>query len=156
MENLTFKYDTMHIGTDQYEIRCFKRKPFFKVMFDIFVTKTSFALCVIPFFMLLMYLANIPLRISYIMPFIVPFFFFVIMTYHEQHKNVNIAIDDVQKMHITENGKILKILYSTAGRQRIKIVDMPDKESEYQYLITQMNERHLFISKNIQNMPREV
>jgi hypothetical protein len=133
----------MYVLKDRYEFKRFKRKPFFRIIYDIFITKLSFSILVVPFFVLIMHLMHVPFRKEYIAGFIFPFFFYIIMTYYEQHKNCTILIDNIRKSDMSRNKKLLRIKYKDDRRLRIKIVDMPT-DSTSQYIISQLNGRNFF------------
>jgi hypothetical protein len=150
MDELKFKYDVMYLAENRCELKRVKRKPFLKILADMFIVKASFAFCIIPFFALLLFLIGVPLKFNNaIAPFIVPLFFFPIMSYYEQHKNVNILTDNIRKIYMTKNGQIMKIEYAVPNsqwnRMRIMAIDLPDNEHERQYIINQLNERNLFV-----------
>jgi hypothetical protein len=135
---------------DRFEFKRFKRKPFFRVLYDTFITKLSFSILTVPFFVLVMHLMHVPYRKEHIAGLIVPIFFFIILTYYEQHKNATILIDNIRKLDMSRDKRILRIKYKENKRLRIKIVDMPNTDSASLYIIGQLNNRNLFIEDNSQ------
>jgi Co/Zn/Cd efflux system component len=139
----------MYLAKDRCELKRVKRKPFLKILSDIFINKTNFfALCFfILYYVLLRFLIGTPFEIEWIIiSSIIAFLVFTIMKYYERHMTVTVLTDNIKKMYVNKSRKILRIKYiDFIGRMRIMAIDMPDNEHEQQYLINQLNERNLFV-----------
>jgi hypothetical protein len=147
MDKLTFKYDIMHLFNDRCEFKYFKKKPFFEKLVDIFVSKLSYVIFIIPFFVLILHSIHVPIEIMHIFILIIPFFLFAIMTYYEQHKDVSILISDIRKLYVSRNRKTLRIVYKDGKFLRIKTVDLPDGDAN-QYIVNKLNEANLSVENN--------
>jgi hypothetical protein len=148
MSELVFKYDVMYVYDDRYEFKRIKKKPFFKILSDIFLSKTSYAFLIIPVYMLIMYPITGEIETRHIPPVIFVFLFFAITRYYEQHKkNVTVLISDIQELCISKDKKTMRLEYKDNDneRYRLKIVDMPDTNSARQNIVSQLNKIHAFV-----------
>jgi hypothetical protein len=94
-----------------------------------------------------MFLLNAPFSAGMMMPPVLVFFFSPIVSYFEQHNNMNIFKDKIKKIDVNKSGKVLKIAYiDFIGRLRIRIIYMPDADDAKQYIINRLNERNLFVT----------
>jgi hypothetical protein len=148
---LIFNYDIMHVFEDRYEFKRFKKKPIFKILSDIFVSRAGFVflitILVLALMHLVTYLAVYLLMSASSVLFIISntsgVFCFImfdkIITYYVQHKNISIPVSDVKKLYLSKNKKTLNIEYKRGK----KVVDMPDIDNESQDVIAQLNKMQL-------------
>jgi multisubunit Na+/H+ antiporter MnhE subunit len=141
----------MYLSKDRCELKRVKRKPFLKILADIFISRMGGVLLLWLFIILIIYLITYLMNVSqiFISALIGPFFIEPIdkiITYHMQHKNITISVSNIRKLCVNKDRKTLTIEYNDDNKRlKIKVVDMPDADRAKQYIINQLNERNLFV-----------
>jgi hypothetical protein len=154
MDKLTFKYDVMNLFEDRCEFRRFKKKPFFEILRDIFISETGilFLILVIVWIILYVYQSKIVWSVAGV---VIYSFFSAIVKYYKQHGDVVTA--EILKFNVIRNNRILKIEYFDSDGSllsKTKTVDMPDIDAERRYIIDKLNEINIFNKKQYANKRR--
>jgi hypothetical protein len=146
MDKLTFKYEVMHLFDDRYEFRRFKKKPFGRILRDIFINRTGIALLILSliWIVIIICLPNVPALIGAFVGSLIFQIFSAFTEYYGQYKDAAMLISHIQNTSISKDKKTLQIKYNKGKYTRIKTVDMPDADAERQYIIDKLNEINIF------------
>jgi hypothetical protein len=150
MAKLTFKYDVMYLFEDRCEFRRFKKKPFGRILRDMFIN-VSHVMVLLNFVVVFVALSVTQLRTVWIIGWVIVMvifysFFAAIVTYYKQHRDVAILISVILRFHVIRNNRILRIEYFD-GMLKNKIIDMPDTDAERRYIIDKLNKINISKSK---------